>query len=260
MGQKWGQHFLRSQATVDKIIAAAGILPDSLVLEIGPGEGVLTLKLCALAQRVHAFEIDPVLAEALQSRALPNLILHQGDFLKQDPALCLGEDSDKELIAVANLPYYITAPIVERLLWQQPLKIASAVVMVQEEVAQRICGPATRAAGALSYIAGAYFACEYLFKVLPNCFSPPPNVDSAVIRLTRREQKPEPNSGLKKTYERLVNVSFQGRRKQLGKSLRALRPDAQDILAQAHIDYTRRPETLTVQEFWSLARIWPHCE
>jgi 16S rRNA (adenine1518-N6/adenine1519-N6)-dimethyltransferase len=257
VGQKWGQHFLRSQTTVDKILKAAELSLDSVVVEIGPGEGVITLGLCERASRVHAFEVDPLLAGQLQERGLSNLTVHQGDFLKQDPAACLGEDAQKDVVVVANLPYYITAPIMERLFWRRPLRVSRAILMMQHEVAERVTSPATRSAGALTYIVGAHYASEYLFGVPPGCFSPPPKVDSAVICLT-------PDSSLltsdSKFYERLVNASFQARRKQLGRSLRAVNPRAPEILTQAGIDSRRRPETLTVQEFWDLARKWPRCE
>lgn len=257
MGKKWGQHFLRSAATVEKILDAAELSPDRPVLEIGPGEGVLTLELCRRASRVHAFEIDPQLAEALRQKEIDNLTVHQGDFLRQDPAECLGADGLDQLTVVANLPYYITAPIMERLFWERPLGIERAVLMMQHEVAARVCGPASREAGALTYIVGAFFEASYLFEVPPGCFSPPPKVDSAVILLTPRPDTPQSYATRKRCYERLVSTAFRARRKQLARSLRVLHPDPTGPLAQSGIDPKRRPETLTVQDFWELARKWP---
>jgi 16S rRNA (adenine1518-N6/adenine1519-N6)-dimethyltransferase len=254
VGQKWGQHFLRSQSTVDKILAAARIAEDTVVVEIGPGEGVLTLGLCERASKVHAFEVDPDLADGLVERGLSNLVVHRGDFLKQDLQMCLQGDASRGLVVVANLPYYITAPIMERLFWQRPLGLQRAVLMLQHEVAARVTRPASREAGALSYIVGAYFQSEYLFGVPPGCFSPPPNVDSAVICLSPNEVVETSDSRL---YERLVSTAFRYRRKQLGRSLRTLEPTAPNIIEKAGIDPRRRPETLSVQEFWNLARIWP---
>lgn len=233
------------------------ITENDVVLEIGPGEGVLTRELCAQACRVHAFEVDPELSERLEKQNLSNLTVHRGDFLKKVPEECLGSDAKANLIVVANLPYYITAPIMERLFWKKPHPIKRAVLMMQHEVAVRVTNPASREAGALTYIVGAYFQTEYLFKVPPGCFSPPPKVDSAVIGLS-------PNPALETTdpkrYEQLVSTAFRSRRKQLGRSLRGLNPEAPELLTEAGIDPRRRPETLTVQEFWNLARNWPHCE
>lgn len=257
MGRKWGQHFLRSQTTVDKILNAAELSSNTVVVEIGPGEGVLTSGLCRVAARVHAFEVDPQLAGQLSRQATANLVVHQGDFLKQDVADCLGDDADSGVVVVANLPYYITAPIMERLFWSRPLRIQRAVLMMQHEVACRVTRPASREAGALTYIVGGYFQSRYLFKVPPGCFQPPPNVDSAVICLTP-DQAIEPSDP--KLYERLVSSAFQARRKQLGRSLRSMDPRCAEYLVAAGIEPTRRPETLTVQEFWQLARKWPRCE
>lgn len=257
MGRKWGQHFLRSPRTIEKIVEAASLCSNDVVLEIGPGEGVLTLPLCEVAEQVHAFEIDPELAERLKQRGVSNLRVHQMDFLKADSAELPGH---REWVVAANLPYYITAPIMERLFWQRPLTVKRAVLMMQEEVARRVSEPASRQAGALTYIAGAFFKVEYLFKVPPGCFAPPPKVDSAVIRLTPRGEPQGLHESARQTYEQLVSTAFRGRRKQLGKSLRALHPEAPDLLAEAGIDPKRRPETLTVQEFWEATRKWPHCE
>lgn len=259
MGRKWGQHFLRSQATIDKILSASGVDKDSLVLEIGPGEGVLTYPLCQRAKEVHAFEIDPSLASKLEQSGVPNLVVHRGDFLKSEPQTDLG-GSSVELHVVANLPYYITAPILERLAWQRSVQVRRAVLMMQEEVALRICHPASRSAGALTYIVGAYFDAEYLFKVPPGCFSPPPKVDSAVLALTPRSRESSPSLQEHKTYESLVSTAFRTRRKQLGSSLKSLRADARLVLESSGIDPKRRPETLSVQEFWTLTRKWQHSE
>lgn len=260
MGRKWGQHFLRSHATVEKIVDAAQVEETDIVLEIGPGEGVITLPLCEEALRVHAVEIDSVLAERLRGARIANLRVHEIDFLKADLDSALGIDSGKPLVVAANLPYYITAPILERLFWLEKLQIKRAVLMMQEEVAQRVCRPATREAGALTYIIGAFFDSEYLFKVPPGCFSPPPKVDSAVILLKPKSDLDPALRALAPLYEKLVSTAFQSRRKQLATSLRNLDPKAAEFLTRAQIDPMRRPETLTVEEFWKLARSWSHRE
>ncbi len=254
MGRRWGQHFLRSPEVIEKIVEAAELSGAESVLEIGPGEGVVTEKLCRRASQTHVFEIDPELASALKEKSWPNLSVHQGDFLRQDLSHLATSGATWKI--VANLPYYITAPILNRLCWERPLPFISATLMMQEEVARRLCGPASREAGALTYIVGAFFRTEYLFKVPPGCFAPPPAVDSAVIRL-----KPVVSDAWEKApapiYERLVSTAFGQRRKQLGRSLRSLHPQAAEFLGQARIEPARRPETLTVEEFWRLARTWP---
>lgn len=260
MGRKWGQHFLRSQATIEKIVQAAAVTADEVVLEIGPGEGVLTKPLCAGAARVHAVEIDPDLAHTLALTGPMNLQVHQVDFLKASLEQALGEDFPKPLVVAANLPYYITAPILERLFWERPVQVKRAVLMMQDEVARRICRPATREAGALTYIAGAFFEARYLFSVPPGCFSPPPKVDSAVIEVTPRSPGDGLEQELATLYERLVGAAFRARRKQMGTSLKSVNPDASAFLQQAGIDPKRRPETMTVQEFWTLTRNWGHRE
>lgn len=253
MGRRWGQHFLRSQGVIDKILAAASLGPGTPALEIGPGEGVITRGLCQAGPAVHAFEIDPELAEALRQSALPNLTVHEGDFLAQPltELACLADS----WTVVGNLPYYITGPILDRLLWQRPLRLRHAVLMMQDEVARRLLGPASREAGALTYIVGAFHRVDPVCKVPPGCFAPPPRVDSAVVKVT-----PCSRAGtdpcLAPLYERLVSTAFGQRRKQLGRSLRQLDESAGQVLSTAGIDPSRRPETLTVEEFWALARTW----
>ena len=255
MGRRWGQHFLRSEGVISKIVEAGQLLAEALVLEVGPGEGVVTRHLCRHAAGVHVFEIDPDLAQALRGPDWPNLTVHEGDFLKQD--LSPLADLGGPWTVVANLPYYITAPILERLLWERALPLRHAVLMMQDEVARRICGPASREAGAITYIVGAFHRVEYLFKVPPGCFAPPPKVDSAVVRVVPVDHKGA-ETRLAPLYERLVSTAFGQRRKQLGRSLRGLTADAPDLLWAAGIDPARRPETLTVEEFWALARSWPN--
>lgn len=259
MGRKWGQHFLRSQAVIEKIIKAGKISATETILEIGPGEGVLTYEMCRQAGAVHVFEIDPELAEKLRQSGVENLFVHQGDFLEAELETLRTTVGDAPVTVVANLPYYITAPILQRLLWQRPLPIRRAVLMMQDEVARRVCGPASKEAGAITYFANAFFHTSYLFKVPPGSFSPPPKVNSAVILASPSDMEP-PTSQQVKFFERIVATVFRTRRKQLARSLRAITPEPTQWLEQSEIDPKRRPETLTVQEFWRLARNCPHCE
>ena len=256
MGRRWGQHFLRSEPVIAKIVASAAIKKSESVLEIGPGEGVLTKHLCQLADQVHAYEIDPILCGSLRAAGIENLTVHEGDFLKQSFEALAHQEP---WTVVANLPYYITAPILEKLCWQRCLPFRSATLMTQDEVAQRLCHPSSRHAGAITYIVGAFHRVEYLFKVPPGCFDPPPKVDSAVIKIvptTEATADGPVDADLTRRYERLVATAFGQRRKQLGRSLRSISPSSPEILEGAGIDSKRRPETLTVQEFWALARTW----
>lgn len=256
MSRRWGQHFLRSSAVVERILEASEIQSHEQVLEIGPGEGVLTQGLCERAHVVHAFEIDRNLACRLERWELGNLKIHQGDFLRGD----LGGDwANGSWAVVANLPYYITAPILNRLFWERPIFLSRAVLMMQDEVARRLCGVATRNAGAISYIVGAFHRVEYLFKVGPKSFAPPPKVDSAVVRVTPTlsvDAALAVDPLLTTRYEQLVSRSFTQRRKQLGRSLRDLPGWSDKAFFEAGIDPVRRPETLRVEEFWALARSW----
>ncbi len=255
MGQRWGQHFLRDPDVIARIVEAAKLSSDTPVLEIGPGEGVVTIHLCERSGPVHVFEVDPALAAGLRHRGLVNLTVHEGDFLRQ-PLAELAELSAGWTV-VANLPYYITAPILERLFWEMPLPVKRAILMMQDEVARRLCGAASRDAGALTYIVGAFHRVEYLFKVPPASFAPPPRVDSAVVEV-RPHRSDGAEVALMPVYERLVSTAFGLRRKQLGRSLRSLGQNGLFALEAAGIDPKRRPETLTVEEFWLLARTWPH--
>ena len=187
--KKYGQNFLIDEHVVDKIINAAGIDKDTLVLEIGPGIGTLTQHLAEAAKEVAAVEIDdkliPILENTLSSYS--NVRIIHGDILKQDiDAIFNG----KPFKIVANLPYYITTPIIMSLL-EGRVNAQSITVMIQKEVAQRMeASPGSKAYGALS-LAVQYYSEPYLAaNVPPNCFMPRPNVGSAVIRLNILEKPP----------------------------------------------------------------------
>ena len=219
--KKFGQNFLIDTHVLDKIIAAAEIGPDDFVLEIGPGIGTMTQYLAESAREVVAVEIDknliPILEDTLS--AYDNVTVINDDILKVDiQKLAEEKNGGKPIKVVANLPYYITTPIIMGL-FESEVPLSSITVMVQKEVADRMqTGPGSKDYGALS-LAVQYYAEPYIVaNVPPNCFMPRPAVGSAVIRLTRYEKKPvevkDPSFMFK-----LIRASFNQRRKTLQNGL-----------------------------------------
>ena len=220
--KKYGQNFLIDPHVLDKIVAAAGIGPDDFVVEIGPGIGTLTQYLAYAARSVCAVEIDknliPILEDTLSEYENVRVINH--DVLKVDIAkLAEEENGGKPIKVVANLPYYITTPIIMGL-FENHVPIKSITVMVQKEVADRMqVGPGTKDYGALS-LAVQYYAKPYIVaNVPPNCFMPRPKVGSAVIRLERYENPPVTVEDEKLMF-RLIRASFNQRRKTLANGLK----------------------------------------
>lgn len=243
---RWSQHFLRDSTVVERILEAASLTPEDRVLEIGPGAGALTLPMIMRAGRVLACEIDPHWASRLG--AAPNLTVVRQDFLDVDLARLLPEPGWK---VVANLPYAVTTPILEKLL-SAPFGLFSAMwLMVQKEVAERVVARGTRSSGSLSHFVQLRAHAELLFTVPARCFAPPPEVESAVLHLVPR---PLPEGLEVARLERLVRTAFAQRRKMLKSSLSGL-VDA-DTWQRSGIDPTRRPETLTLDEFLKLERSW----
>lgn len=219
--KKFGQNFLIDPHVLDKIIAAAEITKDDFVLEIGPGIGTLTQYLAEAAREVVAVEIDssliPILEDTLSS--YDNVSVINEDVLKADlKKLAEERNGGKPIKVVANLPYYITTPIIMGL-FESHVPLKSLTVMVQKEVALRMqAGPGTKDYGALS-LAVQYYAEPYLAaNVPPNCFMPRPNVGSAVIRLTRFEETPVKVKDEALLF-RLIRASFNQRRKTLQNGL-----------------------------------------
>ena len=215
--KKFGQNFLIDPHVLDKIVDAAEVTEDDFVLEIGPGIGTMTQYLCERAKKVLAVEIDdkliPILQETLS--AYDNVEVIHGDILKQDIQAIADKYNDgKPIKVVANLPYYITTPIIMQLL-ESRVPLANVTVMVQKEVAERMqAKPGTKEYGALS-LAVQYYANPYLAaNVPPNCFMPRPNVGSAVIRLDCLKKNPIEVKDEKLMF-RLIRASFNQRRKTL---------------------------------------------
>lgn len=220
--KKFGQNFLIDEHVLDKIIRAAEITKNDYVLEIGPGIGTMTQYLACAAREVTAVEIDRALIPILEDtlKEYDNVSIINEDILKVDiAALAKEKNGGRPIKVVANLPYYITTPIIMGL-FESHVPLESITVMVQKEVADRMqVGPGTKDYGALS-LAVQYYAEPYIVaNVPPNCFMPRPAVGSAVIRLTRH-QKPPVEVMDEKLMFRLIRASFNQRRKTLANGLK----------------------------------------
>lgn len=261
--KKFGQNFLIDTHVLDKIIASAEITKDDFVLEIGPGIGTMTQYLACAARKVVAVEIDkaliPILEDTLSD--YDNVEVINEDVLKLDIDKIAREQNDgKPIKVVANLPYYITTPIIMGL-FENHVPIESITVMVQKEVADRMqVGPGTKDYGALS-LAVQYYSVPYIVaNVPPNCFMPRPNVGSAVIRLTAHKEKPV-NVMDEKLMFKLVRASFNQRRKTLQNGLNNspeinfTKEQIVEALEQLGRGASIRGEALTLAEFAELANI-----
>lgn len=262
--KKYGQNFLVDEGIVEKIVREAGVTKDDFVLEIGPGIGTMTQLLCEHAREVAAVEIDdkliPILAETLS--AYDNVTVINEDILKVDIAALAGEkNGGRPIKVVANLPYYITTPIIMGL-FESHVPIDSITVMVQKEVADRMkVGPGTKEYGALSLAVQFYAKPEIVINVPPECFIPRPNVGSAVIRLTRHKENPVQVKDEKLMFK-LIRASFNQRRKTLANGLNNS-PEinfSKEQIAKAIEALGRgasiRGEALTLAEFARLADIF----
>ena len=256
--KKLGQNFLVNPSVCPRMAEACGAAPQTGVLEIGPGIGVLTRELAQRAGQVVAIELDdrlpPVLAETLAG--CDNVTIVQGDCLKLDLHRLLQEHFGSRPVAVcANLPYYITSPIIMALL-ESRLPVTNITVMVQKEAAQRLCAaPGTREAGAVTLAVQYYAQAERLFDVSRGSFLPAPNVDSSVIRLTVRPQPPCRVQDERLLF-RLIRAGFGQRRKTLPNALDAAgfdKPTLAAALSAANIPLTARAEQLTLPQFAALA-------
>jgi 16S rRNA (adenine1518-N6/adenine1519-N6)-dimethyltransferase len=257
-----GQNFLIDSNILTKIVDFAGISNHSGAIEIGPGIGALTEQLAKRAESVVAFEIDKRLIPILQDTLEPyqNVKVINQDVLDSDIKNVISEtfSPGQDIMVVANLPYYVTTPILMKLLTEN-LSIRGVVVMIQKEVADRIsAAPGTKDYGSLSVAVQYYAHPEIVMKVPKTVFIPQPNVDSAVIRLTKRD-KPPVDVKEEDFFFKVVRASFGQRRKTLlnnlthnlntGKS----RVELEELLNAIGVDPRRRGETLSLEEFASLS-------
>lgn len=259
--KKFGQNFLIDTHILENIISGANITKDDCVLEIGPGIGTMTQYLCENARQVIAVEIDknliPILSETLKD--YDNKIIINEDVLKVDiNTLAKEYNNGKPIKVVANLPYYITTPIIMGL-FESHVPLDSITVMVQKEVAERMqVGPGTKDYGALSLAVQYYAKPEVLMIVSANCFIPRPNVDSAVIKLTCHENKPVTVSNEAFMFS-LIRASFNQRRKTLVNGLTnagiegVSKEKVLNALDQMGLSATIRGEALTLSQFAELS-------
>ena len=259
--KKFGQNFLIDTHVLDKIIDASGVTEDDFVLEIGPGIGTMTQYLCERAREVVAVEIDknliPILSDTLKNYS--NVTVINEDILKLD--ICkLAEEKNqgKPIKVVANLPYYITTPIIMGL-FESHVPIDSITIMVQKEVAERMQEkPGSKEYGALSLAVQYYAKPEIVANVPPNCFMPRPNVGSAVIRLTRHEKPPVEVEDEKLMF-RIIRASFNQRRKTLANGLNNSpeihlpKEEIQESIVSLGVPENIRGEALSLEQFAELS-------
>ena len=261
--KKFGQNFLINTGILEDIIEAAEITKDDFVLEIGPGIGTMTQYLCESAREVVAVEIDknliPILEDTLS--AYDNVEVLNDDILKVDiKALAEERNAGKPIKVVANLPYYITTPIIMGL-FESHVPIDSITIMVQKEVADRMQeGPGSKEYGALSLAVQYYAHPEIVVNVPPSCFMPQPKVGSAVIRLTRHAQSPV-NVENEKLMFQIIRASFNQRRKTLANGLNNFpglnlsKEAIQQCIEELGVPATVRGEALSLEQFAKLSNI-----
>lgn len=262
--KKFGQNFLIDENVVEKIVRDAGVTKDDFVLEIGPGIGTMTQILCENAREVVAVEIDdkliPILTEDTLSWYDNVTVIHE-DILKLDIVKLANErNGGKPIKVVANLPYYITTAIIMGL-FESHVPLDSITIMVQKEVADRMqVGPGTKDYGALSLAVQYYAKPQILLNVPASCFMPRPNVDSAVIQLTRYE-KPPVEVADEHLMFRLIRASFNQRRKTMTNSvgnspeLSVSKEQMAAALEKCGLSATVRGEALTLEQFAELANV-----
>ena len=261
--KKFGQNFLINTGILEDIIAAAEITKDDFVLEIGPGIGTMTQYLCESAREVVAVEIDknliPILEDTLS--AYDNVEVLNDDILKVDiKALAEERNAGKPIKVVANLPYYITTPIIMGL-FESHVPIDSITIMVQKEVADRMQeGPGSKEYGALSLAVQYYAHPEIVVNVPPSCFMPQPKVGSAVIRLTRHAEPPVEVENEKLMFQ-IIRASFNQRRKTLANGLNNFpglnlsKEAIQQCIEELGVPVTVRGEALSLAQFAQLSNI-----
>ena len=257
MSKKLGQNFLIKRGIVDEIVHAAELTPGEPVLEVGPGIGTLTQGLAQSGADVTAIELDRRLLEVLDTTlaSYDNVRIVHGDVLKLDVPTIMNH---KPFKVVANLPYYITTPIIMSLL-ESKLPIERLVVMVQKEVALRmVAKPGTKDYGALSVAVQYYTEPDIVLDVPPKSFLPAPAVTSSVIRCVLRA-KPPVDVIDEKLFFRVVKAGFAQRRKTFANTMKTTglsKDRIEELLAKANIDGQRRGETFTLQEFADVANAW----
>ena len=250
--KKFGQNFIVDKNIIHSIISKSNIDKDTLVIEIGPGAGSLTTELDEVAAHVIAYEIDKTLKPILDKKNLTNTNIIYEDFLKRNVLEDLKKYNYKKIYVVANLPYYITTPIIIKLI-EEKLNIDKIVVMVQKEVGDRFkAKPNTKEYNSLSIFLNYYYTVEKLLDVSKNVFIPKPNVDSIVVSFTKKENKIKVDN--EKLFFKLVRDSFKQKRKTLKNNLKGYNLEKiEEVLKKHNLDLTVRAEALPTEIFAEIA-------
>ena len=252
--KKYGQNFLKDQNIIKRIVESAEIAENSLVLEVGPGMGVLTKCLAENAMKVLCYEVDLQLQEYLENNLseYDNVVIHFKDFLKADIERDLSEFSYNKLYFISNIPYYITTPILMKLM-DLPFEFSNIVVMIQKEVANRFSSlPGCRDYGSITVFLNYFYEVEKLFDVGREKFMPSPHVDSAVISLKPRANRLEVYN--MKVFFQLIHDSFQFKRKNLRNNLKSYDlVEVEKVLNEYGFDLNVRAENLGVDVFVAMS-------
>ena len=243
-----GQNFLLDPSIAERIVDASGVASDDTVIEIGPGHGIMTRFIAERAKELIAIELDKRLFLHLQKAfvAYSNITLINKDVMKHD----FGQHEPFKVIA--NIPYYITTPIIFKLI-EEKNNLRSMTLTIQKEVAKRIVAqPGNKQYGVLSLMVQFYGRTDMLFTIPAGAFKPKPKVDSAVIKI-ERHLKPPVDVASEDIFRRIIKTSFANRRKMLSNTLKAVHPDIKTIMNEINIDPSRRPETLSMEEFARLS-------
>ena len=244
--KKWGQNFLTDSNLLDKIVRTINPELNDRILEIGPGEGSLTERIYPYVKSMVAIEIDPILVNKLKrNKLLQGINIKQGDILLKDISRM---PIDNPVRVIGNIPYNITSPIIFWLIeqldyWQD------AFIMMQKEVAERLTASVnTKAYGRLTVVVGAYLNVEQCFTVKPDVFIPKPKVESTIVCFTKKES-PYVDDDKYQRFNKIVSAAFSQRRKMLRNTLKGWAFPAH---VKENIDFSRRPETLSIDEFASM--------
>ena len=250
--KKFGQNFIVDKNIIHSIISKSNIDKDTLVIEIGPGAGSLTTELDKVSGHVLAYEIDKTLKAILEKHNLNNTTIIYEDFLKRNVEDDLKKYNYKKTYVVANLPYYITTPIIIKLI-EDKLNIDKIVVMVQKEVGDRFkAKPNSKDYNSLSIFLNYYYTVEKLLDVSKNIFIPKPNVDSIVVAFTKKENKVKVDN--EQIFFKLVRDSFKQKRKTLKNNLKGYNLEkVEEVLKSHNLDLTVRAEALPIEIFAEIA-------
>ncbi len=249
--KKYGQNFIIDKNIIENIVKKSEIDKETLVIEIGPGAGALTTKLGEEAKNVLAYEIDESVKPILEKNIHSNTKIIYKDFLKQNIKEDIKKYTYKKLYVVANLPYYITTPIIIKII-EEKIDVDKMVVMVQKEVGERFkAKPNTKEYNSLSIFLNYYFNVEKILDVSKNVFIPKPNVDSIVVEFTKKEKIKLKNEDL---FFKLVRDSFKQKRKTIKNNLKNYNLEKiEEVLQKHNLDLTVRAESLPIEIFIEIA-------